>query len=467
MKKLFAILCIALIASFAFVSCTDSNQPQRNTYMVTFDSQGGSRVADQEVLEGNPIRRPETPERNGYFLNGWYLTSSPTADSEWHFDTDFVTKDITLYAGWTIENLQDPTEKLIFKQDGNAYTITGTTGEDTIIVIPSEYNGLPVTKIQGEFGTGAFARTAITKVTIPDSIIEIGQNSFNNCSSLQTVVISTQSNLTTIGNNAFLGNSSLTEMYIPIGMVNLGDSVFNNCGAIERFIVADGNSAYKSENGHLISKGNEMLIRGSNNQEIPNGVKSIGIAAFRRSIITELIIPDSVTEIGNYFISDSGIEKITYKGTAESWEQVEKANLWNFGKTDITIEFVPKIEQEEITKMYITINGNKLEVTLAENSSVGALVERLKQGDIIYTANDYGGFEKVGSLGFSLPTNDTQITTQSGDVILYLGNQIVLFYGSNSWSYTRLGRIIGYSASELRTLLGAGNGSSQVMISLK
>ncbi len=123
-------------------------------------------------------------------------------------------------------------------------------------------------------------------------------------------------------------------------------------------------------------------------------------------------------------------------------------------------------DQEQITEMYITVNGNKLGITLAENSSVAALVERLKQGDVTYTANDYGGFEKVGSLGFSLPTNNTEITAQAGDVILYSGNQIVLFYGSNSWSYTRLGKINGYSVSELKSLLGAGNGSVQVTISL-
>ena len=76
-------------------------------------------------------------------------------------------------------------------------------------------------------------------------------------------------------------------------------------------------------------------------------------------------------------------------------------------------------EQKEITKMYISINGNKLEVTLAENAAAEALAEKLKKGDIMYTADDYGGFEKVGSLGFSLPSDDTEITTQSGDVILY------------------------------------------------
>ena len=126
----------------------------------------------------------------------------------------------------------------------------------------------------------------------------------------------------------------------------------------------------------------------------------------------------------------------------------------------------PEEEKKEITAMYLTINGNELEVTLAKNSAVEALVEKLKNGDITYTANDYGGFEKVGGLGFSLPTENTQITTQAGDVILYSGNQIVLFYGSNSWSYTRLGKINGYSVFELSSLLGAGKGSVQVTISL-
>lgn len=121
---------------------------------------------------------------------------------------------------------------------------------------------------------------------------------------------------------------------------------------------------------------------------------------------------------------------------------------------------------EEITKMYLIINENKLEVTLAKNSSVDALIEILRKKDITYTADDYGGFEKVGSLGFSLPTNNSQITTEAGDVILYSGNQIVLFYGSNSWSYTRLGKIEGYSASELRSLLCAGTDGVQITLSL-
>ena len=124
-------------------------------------------------------------------------------------------------------------------------------------------------------------------------------------------------------------------------------------------------------------------------------------------------------------------------------------------------------QKERIEKMYITIGGNKMEVTLENNSSADALVELLKSGDIIYTASDYGGFEKVGGLGHTLPTNHTQIKTEPGDVILYLTDQIVLFYGSNSWSYTRLGKIKYSSLSELKSFLGAGNGNIQVTLSLK
>lgn len=124
-------------------------------------------------------------------------------------------------------------------------------------------------------------------------------------------------------------------------------------------------------------------------------------------------------------------------------------------------------DSTEVTEMFITIGGNKLKVTLAENSSVDELVTILKQGDITYTADDYGGFEKVGSLGRSLTRNDSQTTTTAGDVVLYSGNQIVLFYGSNSWSYTRLGKIKGYSDSQLRSLLCAGQGEVQVVISLE
>lgn len=121
----------------------------------------------------------------------------------------------------------------------------------------------------------------------------------------------------------------------------------------------------------------------------------------------------------------------------------------------------------EITEMYITVNGNKLKVTLEQNSSVAALADILKQGDITFNADQNGGFEIYGNIGHTLPSNDTWISAQAGDVILYSKKYLCLFFGNNSYSYTRIGKINGYSASELRTLLGADQGSVQVTISLQ
>lgn len=117
-------------------------------------------------------------------------------------------------------------------------------------------------------------------------------------------------------------------------------------------------------------------------------------------------------------------------------------------------------------KLYITIDSKTLPVVLVDNVATQELVAALQEGDITYEAHDYGGFEKVGALGRSLPTSNTQITTQAGDVILYSGNQIVLFYGSNSWSYTRLGRMEYSSQAELESFLKAGQGNVMVKLSL-
>ncbi len=130
----------------------------------------------------------------------------------------------------------------------------------------------------------------------------------------------------------------------------------------------------------------------------------------------------------------------------------------------------PKQQEEDETKMtdkiQLTISGTTLPVLIEDNVATRALVAALREGSITYTARDYGGFEKVGALGRSLPTSDTDITTQAGDVILYNGDNIVLFYGSNSWSYTRLGKIQYKSLDELKSFLKAGGGNISVTLSL-
>lgn len=90
---------------------------------------------------------------------------------------------------------------------------------------------------------------------------------------------------------------------------------------------------------------------------------------------------------------------------------------------------------------YLTVEGVTFPATFADNQGAEALADLLTDGPLTLSLEDYGGFEKVGSLGQSLPTSNTHMSTQSGDIMLYQSNQIVLFYGSNSWSYTRLGQV--------------------------
>jgi hypothetical protein len=124
------------------------------------------------------------------------------------------------------------------------------------------------------------------------------------------------------------------------------------------------------------------------------------------------------------------------------------------------------IKEENMTeRLYITIGSQTLPVTLVKNNATEALMAALATSPITYQADDYGGFEKVGPLGMSLPTSNQQLTTQAGDVILYSGNQIVLFYGSNSWSYTRLGRIEYSTLEQLKSFLKAGQGRVSVTLS--
>ena len=91
------------------------------------------------------------------------------------------------------------------------------------------------------------------------------------------------------------------------------------------------------------------------------------------------------------------------------------------------------------------------------DESSRALAELLREQPMSIQMSMYGGFEQVGSFGISLPRDDKQTTTQAGDIVLYSGNQMVVFYGSNSWAYTRLGRITDKSAEELKEMLGSGN----------
>ena len=119
------------------------------------------------------------------------------------------------------------------------------------------------------------------------------------------------------------------------------------------------------------------------------------------------------------------------------------------------------------TTLYLTIGGVTKSATLLGNSSTKALVEQLQKGDITYEAHDYGDFEKVGALGYSFPENNTQITTEPGDLILYQGSNLCIYYDVNSWNFTRIGKLDNMTQADIKTWVKAGGENVIVTLSVK
>ena len=110
-----------------------------------------------------------------------------------------------------------------------------------------------------------------------------------------------------------------------------------------------------------------------------------------------------------------------------------------------------KEDETETMKLTLKIDDMEVDVIWSDNDSVKALKNLAKDG-LTINMSKYGGFEQVGSIGSTFPSSDTRITTSPGDIVLYSSNQIVIFYDSNTWSYTKLGHI-NLSKSELIDLL--------------
>ncbi len=114
-------------------------------------------------------------------------------------------------------------------------------------------------------------------------------------------------------------------------------------------------------------------------------------------------------------------------------------------------------EEEETAMLSLMIGETPVAVDWEDNESVDTLRELCRNEPLQISLSMYGGFEQVGPIGTSLPHSDVQTTTAAGDIVLYAGNQIVVFYGSNSWAYTRLGHISDQSAEDMEALLGHGD----------
>lgn len=143
--------------------------------------------------------------------------------------------------------------------------------------------------------------------------------------------------------------------------------------------------------------------------------------------------------------------------------------LFSFLAWGNTFGFQTNQTREETTMnqkcFYVTAGGQTFQAEFAGNSSAEAFKALLAKGNLTITMSDYGNFEKVGNLGTTLPRNDTRITTSPGDIILYQRSSITIYYDTNTWSFTRLGKINGVTREELLSALGKD--SVQVTFSLE
>ena len=117
-------------------------------------------------------------------------------------------------------------------------------------------------------------------------------------------------------------------------------------------------------------------------------------------------------------------------------------------------------------KLYLTIGGVTKTATLVSNSSTEALVAQLQQDNITYEAHDYGNFEKVGALGYTFPENNEQINTVPGDLILYQGSNLCIYYDTNSWNFTRIGKLDNMTQADIKTWVNAGGDNVSVTLSI-
>ena len=175
---------------------------------------------------------------------------------------------------------------------------------------------------------------------------------------------------------------------------------------------------------------------------------------FAAVVVTVLLCAcdkDDFAEIVSPVSSDTAVSDEESSRVSQASETVSKPEMSSKAESS------GNSEPEAAEEMKMFINGQPVNVEWENNASVEALKQLAASDKLTIEMSMYGGFEQVGSIGTSLPREDVQTTTEAGDIVLYSGEQMVVFYGSNSWAYTRLGHITDKTADEMTELLGNGN----------
>lgn len=187
-----------------------------------------------------------------------------------------------------------------------------------------------------------------------------------------------------------------------------------------------------------------------------------------KKIVASLIVATvlvSLTACGSKTAKGAETAKepmVTESGTVSSVTEEDSADSETGEATAGDNESAPEetvgsTEHMEDNTMKITAGDTTFMATLADNASVEALKELLAKGPLTINMSDYAGMEKVGPIGTDLPRNDEQISTGAGDIILYQGNSLVIYYDTNSWNFTRIGKIEGVTGEELLDAFGSGD----------
>ena len=190
------------------------------------------------------------------------------------------------------------------------------------------------------------------------------------------------------------------------------------------------------------------------------------------ALVVVLLLSITLTACGNVQNkAESTVQPETSSNTNSDGSSVLESTITSEENTDdaqkpqTSTEDNGASEETEEKALKMTIGSTPVSVKWEDNESVNYLKELCRDQPVIISMSMYGGFEQVGNIGADLPRNDVQTTTASGDIVLYSDNQLVVFYGSNSWAYTRLGHITDKTSQEMTELLSGGNVTITLSIS--
>ena len=319
-------------------------------YTVSFDSDGGTPVESQTVLNGRSIQAPDVPTKAGYVFDGWYINSRYTM--LYNFNTKVRGGGFTLYAHWYDANL------IMEKADkGNNYYVASCSSNAVSVEVPSVFNGQNVVGIRD----GAFSSCKkLTSVSIPQSITTIGEYAFYDCTALEEIVlpegltmisahafdgctnltsivmpstvkyimsyafascsglssIDMPSSLVSLGDGVFADCTALEELFIPAKVLTIGSGLVDGCTSLESISVSESNQTFNSNDNcnAIVATKTNTFVAACKNTSIPLSMTRISSFAFDScSNLTSITIPGTVTKIGAYaFNNITGLTEVIF-----------------------------------------------------------------------------------------------------------------------------------------------------------